>query len=283
MSVALAPAAADPFFEVEKLLAAGRYREALAALEPLPVSARRHLLASKAWDGAGDARRAIEEAVAAVRLEPEKEAHHLQLGQLHLTHRAPRAALNVFGAAEERFPDSVLVRVGKGLALRELLRFDEAAEELRWVVERQPRLAVAFDALAMVYLHTSRYEDLLRLAEAFRARSPDDFRGAYYLAAAREGLRRPPSETEELAREAIRMNPKFAAAHVLLGKVLLETGRAADAIPVLEEAARLRPDYPPAHLHLSNAYRKVGRKQDAAREAAILQELNQRARSSTER
>ncbi len=54
-----------------------------------------------------------------------------------------------------------------------------------------------------------------------------------------------------------------------LGRSLLESGRAADAVSPLETAARLSPKDPTIHLTLAHAYQKLGRREDAAREFAL--------------
>ncbi|HYM09494.1 MAG TPA: tetratricopeptide repeat protein [Bryobacterales bacterium] len=276
-----AAAAVADFPAVEKLIASGQYKEALAALEEMPpVSAQWHFLASKALDGLNQPRRAVDEARQAVDMEPGNEAHHLQLAQLLLSHSAPERAYDVLRNAQRLFPDSLLVRLGEGLALKEMERWEEAEKELLACLTTKPDLGVAFDALETIYLNTKRYEDTQRAAETFLKNNPGDFRGYYYLAAARDGLKLETGETEGLLRRAIQIKPEFAASHALLGKILLEGGRAAEAAPVLEQAVRLRPDYAPSHYYLATAYRQLGRKQEAAREFQAVSDLNKKERES---
>lgn len=275
-----AAAAAQPDLPaVEKMLAAGQYRQALEVLKKAPVAgARWHLLASKAYDGLDDPARAVEEAQAALDLDPRQEAHHLQLAQIFLSRNTPQPALEILTDAQQLFPDSLLVRLGKGLALKELLRYEEAEEELAECLRRQPDFGLAFDALGAVYLNTKRFEDGLRAAQSYLRDNPNDFRGYYYLAAARDGLKMETAESERLLAQAIRLRPEFAASHALLGKILLDADRAAEAVPSLEKAIQLRPDYSPAHYHLATAYRKLGRAQDAERSFRVFSELKEKER-----
>jgi predicted Zn-dependent protease len=83
-------------------------------------------------------------------------------------------------------------------------------------------------------------------------------------------------QTEEIVRRSIRIQPGFAAAQALLGKILLQQNKTDEAIQVLEKAVPLRPEYTATHLYLSQAYRKVGRMEDAERELKTLRELNDR-------
>ena len=255
----------DSLIPIEKLIAAGRYREALSALAKAPGSARAHVLASKAYDGLNYAGRAVEEAEAALALEPRMEAAHLQLGQIFLGNNTPAAALDIFTEALALLPESLLLRLGKGLALKELARYEEAEAELRECLRRRPDFPLAFDALATVYLQSKRYEDLQGLSADYTLKNSGDYRGPFFAAAALEGLRAARERIEPLLAESIRQKPDYAAAHALLGKIRLQSGDAAGAIPALELAIRLRPDYGPAALHLAQAYQKAGREADAAR------------------
>ena len=269
----------DSLLTTEKLIAEGEFRKALDLLAAQPPSLRRHLLASKAHDGLHNPADAVRDAEAALALAPRSEAAHLQLGQIFLSHNTPEAALDIFSEALTALPESLMLRLGKGLALKDLARYPEARAELIACLARQPELAIAFDALGTVYLHSKRYEELAKLAAAFRKRRADDYRGPYYSAAALDGLKRAPIDSEALLTESLRINPGFAAAHALLGKIRLQAGDVDSAIPALEAALRLRPGYGPAALHLAQAYQKAGRTADAERAFQKVRELKEQERT----
>ena len=205
----------------------------------------------------------MEQAEAALALDPRMEAAHLQLGQIFLSHNTAQAALEVFSEALLILPDSFLSRLGKGLALKDLGRYPEAEAELLANLARRPDYPIAFDALATAYLQAKRFDDLNHLASGYFARQPVDYRGAYFQAAALDGLKGDTGRIEALVTEAIRRNPKFAAAHALLGKTLLLQGDSQGAVAPLETALRLRPDYAPAAFHLAQAYRNLGERANA--------------------
>ena len=277
--LASAACAQDALAPAERLIAEGRYQQALDTLrQSAPHTARGHLLASKAYEGANDLARAVEEVEAALSLEPRNEAAHLQLGQIFLSHNTPSAAYEVFSEAQQMFPDSFLVLLGKGLALKELQRYDEAAAELRKSLARQPSSGIAFDALATVLLHSSKFASVLQISEQFVNRNPADYRGYYYLAAGREGLGLPDEVTCELLKKSIERNPDFAASHGLMGKILLRQNSVEDAVTSLERAVALRPDHVPSHMALASAYHKQGREADASREFRIVRELHEQER-----
>ena len=271
-------AAPDDVPAIEKQLAAGDYRAALASLEAIPKEqrgARWSLLASKAYDGLNDPARAVEQAQRAIGLDPRSDGARLQLAQIFLSRNTPQPAYEILHEAAPLFPRSALIRFGLGLALNGLQRYADAIPVLQECLRLKPDLAAAFDALGNAYLDSRSFDGLLRDAAAYQALHPADFRGYYYEAVARQKLGRDAAQTEALARRSLELNPRFAAAHALLGKLLLDAGRPKDAVSDLEQAVRLRPEYTPAHMYLANAYKELGRMDDARREYAAVKRLKE--------
>lgn len=256
---------------VERHIVAGRYREALAQLElERERPAAWHVLASKAYDGLNDPARAVAEAEAALQLDPRNEPAHVQLGYIFLSRNTPMAAVEIFADAERIFPQSLVVRLGKGLALKELQRHDEAEKTLKACWPHP----VAFDALATVFVQRGKFDEAKDLAMRFIHGNPEDYRGYYFLAAAKDGLRE--TGAREAARQSLARKADFAASHALLGKIQLREGDLEGAAASLEQAIRRRPDLVQAHLHLAQTYRKLGRGTDASREFAIVRELHKK-------
>jgi Flp pilus assembly protein TadD len=59
-------------------------------------------------------------------------------------------------------------------------------------------------------------------------------------------------------REAIRLQPNYAAPRILLGASLLAMGQDAEATRELERAVKIQPDEPLAHVQLAHAYKRTG-------------------------
>jgi tetratricopeptide (TPR) repeat protein len=59
-------------------------------------------------------------------------------------------------------------------------------------------------------------------------------------------------------REAIRLQPNYAAPHILLGASLLALGEDEEATQELERAVKLQPDETLAHGQLAEAYKRTG-------------------------
>jgi tetratricopeptide (TPR) repeat protein len=263
-----------PLRAVEALLARGEYGRALEQLSSAtPKDATWHLFASKAYDGLNDAAKAVAEAENALSLDPKNPAHHLQLAQIFLSRNTPKAALEILNEAVAMFPDAFVIRLGRSLALKELHLYQDAEQELLWCLARQPSSALVFDALATVYLHQSRYEDARKLATAFVDQNAADYRGYYFLAAAREAELLPAAETKRLIAQSLERNPTYAASHALMGKLLLREDDPHSAVTHLKKAIEVRPDLVQAHLHLARAHRALGDEVAAAREFAEVRRL----------
>lgn len=79
------------------------------------------------------------------------------------------------------------------------------------------------------------------------------------------------------ARKAVDADPKFFAAHGVLGRLLANAGEVDRGIQELEIARKQEPDSPQVHFALAAAYSLAGRKADAARERTEFVRLKQLA------
>ncbi|MGH9666322.1 MAG: tetratricopeptide repeat protein, partial [Bryobacteraceae bacterium] len=226
------------------------------------------------WDGIDDPAKAVAEAQAAINLDPRSEASRLQLAQVFLTRNTPQPAVEILSQALPLFPESTLIRLGLGIALNGVERYDEAVRVLTDCLRRKPDFGPAFEALGNAYLGLADYARLRTTAMAYVRRNPDDYRGYYYQAAASDKLAMDAAGTEALLRRSVSLNPRFAGSTALLGKELIDEGRTMEAANALDQAIRMRPNDKLAHLYLGIAYRKLGRQEDARRESAELSRLN---------
>ena len=76
-----------------------------------------------------------------------------------------------------------------------------------------------------------------------------------------------------LLEKALALDASLPQAHYELGKLLLENGKASEALRHLEAAAELDPRNSATHLALANAYRVLGRTADQSRELKLFREL----------
>jgi len=81
---------------------------------------------------------------------------------------------------------------------------------------------------------------------------------------------------------ATKLNAGLPEPYFGLGRCLLDSDRAADAVGPLETAARLTPGNPTIHFTLAHAYQNLGRKEDAAREFALQKSTAEKIQHNTE-
>ncbi len=208
------------------------------------------------------------------------KANHLQLAQIFLARNTPQPAFEILSEAKRLFPDSLLIRLGRGLAAKQLGRSNEAAVDLLECLRRKPDWAFAFDALGGVYLQSSRFTELERVAGEYHQRNPEDFHGWYYLAAARAGAGLEDAETENLARRSILLNAGFAPSRSLLGKILAGSGRIREAIDELEYAVKLRPGDATLRMRLAYVYQEAGQVENAKHQFEMGLELQKKEQES---
>jgi len=84
---------------------------------------------------------------------------------------------------------------------------------------------------------------------------------------------REPDRALQLARDAIRLDPRRASAHMLAGEALLQKGDTPEGIKELETARLADPDLRRMHWDLVRAYAAAGRKDDASREKEQIDRL----------
>lgn len=86
-------------------------------------------------------------------------------------------------------------------------------------------------------------------------------------------MRNDGSDALPYAQKAVAEDPSLASAQLVLGRALTETGDPKDGIEHLEKTAQLQPDNLEVHLALAKAYSKSGRKEDARRERLLCLEM----------
>ncbi|TWA90122.1 tetratricopeptide (TPR) repeat protein [Bradyrhizobium stylosanthis] len=254
-----------------------------------------HLLGVASFQ-AGDAARALELIIRAVRLQPGNSVYHgnmaavlRALGRLDEAIASYRDALFykpdnpdaqnqlaiLLGergdlAGEEahyRFvlryaPDHLDARFNLANLLVKRRHFDEAINEFRQLLLQKPDHAAAHSNLGAVLFDLRAFEESERCyREALRLNPA--FAQAYnnlgILLAALGRL----EEAELSLREACKLNPGFPEALNNLGDLLRVRGRSDEAEACCREALRLKPDYVSAQLNLGNALRESGRFQEA--------------------
>lgn len=191
-----------------------------------------------------------------------------------LTRELGMVALRVPGSrpAAKGTPEATIIAgLGRAECLAAQDKFDEARREYAELVKAYPQypnihyaygklLLSAHDAAAAV---TEFQREILNYPDHVFARL--EIAAAKYRVDSPGGL--------PYAEEAVRLNPKLAFTHYLLGLLLLDTRNYQQAIRELEIARRASPRQAPIYFALASAYAHVGRKQEAAQARAIFVRL----------
>ncbi len=127
-----------------------------------------------------------------------------------------------------RSPQDPLLRYGLALALARLRRFDEAAQQMQYVIALLPEKDDFRLDLAQIYFEAGRYQEATPLLEWFTKRYP------------------------------YRKGAKF-----LLAKCYQETGRLKEALALYEELKPAMKDDPEFHYYLGRLYAALGREGEA--------------------
>lgn len=203
----------------------------------------------------------------AARADP-SESNLFELGSYLLQHNGFAPGLTVFDYGVKQYPKSARLRVGLGVALYSLGRYDEAVERLCQAIELDPRDTKALDFLGKMYDTSPQYatevgKHLAHFAQLY----PENVAANYYYALSLG------NRGESYLQKAIQLNPSFTDAHYQLGVLHENNGAIAKAIAEYEVAVKQRPDFSKAHYRLARLYQKSGKTELARREFAASKSL----------
>jgi len=172
-------------------------------------------------------------------------------------------ALTVYRSAVRLWPHDSMLYHDLAVAAQRAGRREEAARAEQAAVAIDPRNGAAQNGLGLILVEQGRAADA---AESFARAVGADRTSAEYVAN-RGNARRAAGDragAEQDYRAALLLDPRWVNALNGLGVLLVEDGRAAEAIPLLESAARAEPEFWEARLNLGIAYQTAGRLADAA-------------------
>ncbi len=229
------------------------------------------------------------------------------LGQVDFKRAKYISAVRNFELAVDRSPTVVAAHVALGLCYASIQQYRLFEKEMLWVIDHVPEEAFPYYHLGRYYFlqlnQTDRGADYLQNA---LKRDPKDYRASYYLGyyfelkgkwdqakgfytqsadtirmreasygASMEGLSRILLHEEHLpeairlAEEAVAIEPSLASAHLLLGKLWIQTGDLTKGIVELQKAAEFDPTNEAPHYQLYRAYMKLGDRSQAETEQAL--------------
>jgi tetratricopeptide (TPR) repeat protein len=211
----------------------------------------------------------------AVQLQPSEENYFAWGGEL-LQHRAVEAAIDVFTKGAKAFPHSERMLAGLGAALYAHGSYEDGAQRLCDAADLNPSDPQPYLFLGKMEQASPRPLPCVREKLArFSHDQPNDAGASYYYAIS---LLKPDDsaqskEAENLLQNAVRLDPKFAAAQLQLGVLRSDRGDWQGAKEAYEKAATSDPRLPDPHFRLAQLYKRLGDEQKASQELQAFDSL----------
>jgi tetratricopeptide (TPR) repeat protein len=185
----------------------------------------------------------------------------------------------------ESAPDSPLVVEINAENFEKQGDWKKAIAEYRVLLAREPQMHGIHSRIGQIILTlpatATSNDDARKEFEQELKVYPQNASAEYFLGElARKGGHLP--QAIEHYTNAIRLNAGLPEPYFGLGRCLLDSDRAADAVGPLETAAKLAPGNPTIHFTLAHAYQELGRKDDAAREFALQKSAAEKIQHDTE-
>jgi tetratricopeptide (TPR) repeat protein len=219
--------------------------------------------------------KAVAELREAVRLAPNEERYHFDLGQTLLKQQDFDGAARALEAGCKVLPKSAQLQLALGVAYYGQRRFPEAIERFLETIRLAPEVEQPYVFLGRILDHAGdRLPEIQQRFEAFRTRNPNNFMANFL--SAKVLLAQPGSDSaqvEKRLRQSIAANDKFWESHFELGVLLSKNRKFADAEKELRQAADLNPKEAVPHYHLARVYDRLGKPELAAQERALHEKL----------
>jgi tetratricopeptide (TPR) repeat protein len=154
--------------------------------------------------------------------------------------------------------------------------YSAAMSRLKTVIELDPNMARAYDALGLCYDYLGKFDEAIadfhRAVELNRKLPKPSPWPLVNLSNSLVALNRL-SEAEESLREAVGYDGDLPQTQYQLGRVLEMQGRYQDALSALQLAAKLAPGYAAPHYLLGRIYHRLGDDQRSKAEISRFEEL----------
>jgi tetratricopeptide (TPR) repeat protein len=236
-------------------------------------------LLAEAYENNNQIQEAIDALREATRLEPEDEDNYVDLATLCTNYEAYKLGLEVIDVGLHYLPQSDKLIFQRGVIHAMQSEFDLAEQDFQLAARLAPEKNLAYVGMGVSYMQSGNLPEAIRSLRQRLKRKPNDAILQFLLAEALVRAGAAPGdpafvEAKEALEKSVKLNSRFPASQISLGKIYLKENRVDDAIQHLELARSLNPNEKTAYSQLALAYRRRGKPEQAAAMLATLNKLN---------
>lgn len=248
-----------------------------------------HNLLAQISEKDGDFVAAANEFQTAAHMDP-SESNLFDWGSELLLHRTLDPAVQVFQQATERYPRSLRLAIGLGIAYYTRGNYDDAVKSLLRASDLNPADSNCYYFLAKAYDNSpSQAEAVIERFRRFARLDPQNARAPYYYAMSLwKGRRMQDSnvdyrQIESLLKRSIALDASLADAHLQLANLYSDEKKYAASIPEYLLALRYDSSLPEAYYRLGQAYVHTGRKDLAQAQFDVYQKVRAQHQAEIDR
>ena len=213
-----------------------------------------------------------------LKTDPEDQEAWYLLGKLHL-----ELSQQAFTQVQAINPDSALSHELEGEIMESLSNTPGAVTAYKQAIAAAPNDPVALMHLADVYWHTGDWTSARSSYLRVLAVEPGNCTAEWRLANSRNELGEAPDDALRELNAALQACPSLAQARAERARLLLRTGKPADAVADLKQAEAAAPGEPSVQQLLAQAYRALGDRAAADAANARFHTLDQAVHAAQEK
>jgi tetratricopeptide (TPR) repeat protein len=232
---------------------------------------------AEAYEAVSDTPKAVDFLRRAIVQNPKVARYYVDFADIALVHASYQAGIDMLNFGLKQLPDAAQLYLARGILYAQTGQYQKSEEDFAKADQLDPHTQEVAEAQGLVALEQS---NLAEGEQTIRARIRTSPRNAflYYLLAETLTRKGAPVGTPafrdalQAAQEAVRLQPNFALARDVLGRLYLQEGKNSEAIEQSRMAVRYDPSDQTAVYHLILALRK-GNKPDEI--PALMRQLTQ--------
>jgi Flp pilus assembly protein TadD len=245
-------------------------------------------LLAEAYQGNNQTQEAINALREATQLDPEDENNYVDLAALCTNNEAYDLGLEVIKVGLHYHSQSDRLIFQRGVIEAMMNHFDLADQDFQLASTLAPEKNLSYVALGVSYMQRGSLPEAIKTLRQRTREKPNDYTLQYLLGEALLRSGAAPgdatfSEAKAALEKSVKLNSKFPAAQIDLGKIYLKENRLDDAQRHLEQARELDPKEKTAYSQLAIVYRKKGSPERARTMLSTLNQLNDEERQGSSR